>query len=129
MRLLLDEHFSPQIAESLRARGHDVRAVAASELSGLADRMVVSTARDQGRAVVTENIADFLAITVELAHVGAHHPGVILTTDRRFPRSRRGFGLLVEALDALLVAYPDPDALTDRVIWLDRPKSKADTAT
>ena len=118
MKLLLDEHFSPRIAEVLRARGHDVTAVAGSELAGLADRRLTAAARDDGRVLVTENVADFKAIAVELAHVGANHAGIVFTSPRRFPRSVDGIGRLVEALEAVLVAHPPEDALGDRVVWL-----------
>jgi hypothetical protein len=119
VKLLLDEHFSPRIAEILRAKGHDVSAVAQSGLVGLSDRQLASVARDDGRVLVTENVGDFQAIAGELAHVGAHHVGLIFTNPRRFPRSRSGIGRLVDALDVLLVAHPEDDGLIDRAVWLD----------
>ncbi len=118
MKLLLDEHFSPRIAEVLRGRGHDVTAVAGSALAGLADRRLIAAAREDGRVLVTENVTDFQAIAVELAHVGANHAGIVFTSPRRFPRSVDGIGRLVEGLDLLLVAYSDADAFVDRIVWL-----------
>ncbi len=119
MRLLLDEHYSPKIAEQLRADGHDVLSVVERGLAGTADRLLVAAARDDRRALVTENVADLLAIAVELAQIEGHHAGIILTNARRFPRSRDGIGRLVESLDRLLITYPDADAFVDRVVWLD----------
>jgi hypothetical protein len=121
VRLLLDEHYSPRIAERLREQGHDVTAVAASDKAGLADRPLLNAAREEGRALVTENVYDFIPITVELTHLEAHHPGIIFTNRHRFSRSRDGIGRLVDALDAILVAHPGDDALADRVVWLDAP--------
>lgn len=119
MNLLLDEHYSPRIAERLRARGHDVTAVVARpDLAGLTDQTLITVARDDGRALVTENVGDFMPIATELARIGRSHAGIILTNRHRFPRSRDGVGRLVEALDHLLVAHPSDDALNDRVIWL-----------
>ncbi len=118
MKLLLDEHFSPRVAEALRARGHDVVAVARSDLAGLADRQLLSAARDAGRVLVTENVADFLAIAGELARVGGAHAGIVFTNPRRFPRSIGGVGLLAETLEGLLVANPEENALADRIMWL-----------
>jgi hypothetical protein len=118
VKLLLDEHFSPRIAEALRARGDDVAAVAGSDLAGLADRQLVAAARDAGRVLVTENVTDFLAIAGELARVGAHHAGIVFTDPRRFPRSIGGVGRLVETLEGVVVAYPEENALADRVMWL-----------
>ena len=57
MRLLLDEHYSPLIAEHLRARGHDVTAVVAQpSLAGLADRTLILAARRDGRALLTGSL-------------------------------------------------------------------------
>jgi predicted nuclease of predicted toxin-antitoxin system len=119
VKLLLDEHYSPRIAEDLRAQGLDVTAVVQlSALRGLADRMLFTVARDSGRAVVTENVRDFIPIVTELARIGTSHSGLILTDSHRFPRSRDGMGRLTEALSVILVAHPQDEALRDRVIWL-----------
>ena len=119
MKLLLDEHYSPRIAEHLRAQGHDVTSVVEqSALAGLADRTLITVARRDGRALVTENVGDLMPIATELARIGTAHAGIILTNRHRFPRSRDGMGRLVEALRDLLVAHPQDDAFTDRVVWL-----------
>ena len=122
MRLLLDEHYSPRIAEHLHAQGHDVTAVVARpDLAGLADRTLITAARNDGRALVTENVADFMLIFTELARTETPHAGIILTNPHRFPRSRDGMGRLIEALHEILVAHPEDDAFTDRVVWLKPP--------
>ncbi len=70
MRLLLDEMYSPRLAEHLRARGHDVLAVAElAELIGRSDIEVARFARERGRMVVTENVADFWRLDT------GHHSG------------------------------------------------------
>jgi hypothetical protein len=119
VRLFLDEHFSPRIAELLRAGGHDVGSILERGLAGMADRLLIAAAHDEGRALVTENVADLLKIAVELAHLDAHHSGIILTNAHRFPRSQDGIGRLVRSLDRLLVTYPDANAFVDRVVWLE----------
>jgi hypothetical protein len=119
VKLLLDEHYSPQIAERLRAQGHDVTAVAAQPaLAGLADRALITAAHRDGRALLTENVGDFVLIATELGRTGTHHAGIILANPRRFRRSRNGMRRLVEALHDLLVAHPQDDAFTDRIAWL-----------
>ena len=119
MKLLLDEQYSPRIAEQLCARGHDVTAVVAQPaLAGLADWRLIAAAREDDRALLTENVGDFLPIAAELARTGMAHAGIILANGRRFPRSRDGMGRLVEALHDLLVAHLQDDALADRVVWL-----------
>ncbi len=119
MKLLLDEHYSPRIAEHLRAQGHDVTAVVAQPaLAGLADRNLIKAARRDGRALLTENVGDFMPIATELTRTGTPHAGIILANPHRFPRSRDGMGRLVEALHDLLVAHPQDDAFADRIVWL-----------
>jgi predicted nuclease of predicted toxin-antitoxin system len=119
VKLLLDEHYSPRIAEHLRARGHDVKAVAAQpDLAGLADRTLITAARRDGRALLTENAADFMPIVTELTRAGTPHAGIILANPHRFPRSRDSMGRLVEALHDLLVAHPQDEAFADRIAWL-----------
>ena len=121
MRLLLDEHFSPEIARQLRDRGHD--AVAAREVldaPGVSDRELLTLATSQRRAIVTENVADF----VELHRLGiitsTSHFGIVFTSPRQFPRTRRGIGRMVRALDMLLALQPSLGAMRDQTRWLDR---------
>ena len=118
MRLLVDEHYSPSIAQRLRARGHDAKAVAGQlALAGLSDWRLIAAAREESRALLTENVGDFLPIAAELARTGTPHGGIILANGRRFPRSRDGTGRLVEALHDLLTTHPE-DAFADRIVWL-----------
>lgn len=124
MRLLLDEHYSAVIAAELRGRGHDVRAVAERpDRSGLDDRSLLAAAAREGRAVVTENVRDFLALGREALRDGSGHPGLALVSPRAYPRSRRDLGSLVRALDDLLAACPAEDALVNQARWLAAPES------
>lgn len=119
MKLLLDEHYSPRIAEQLRARGHNVTAVVAQPaLAGLADRALITAARRDGRALLTENVGDFMPIATELARTATRHAGIILANPHRFPRSHDGMGRLVDALHEFLVAHPQDDEFADRIAWL-----------
>lgn len=119
MRLLLDEHFSPEIARQLRARGQDV--VAARELDhlhGLTDADLLAWAAAERRALVTENVVDFVELHRRSILRRQPHAGIVFTSPRRFPRTRRAIGRLVVALEALLVARPDSDALRGDAWWL-----------
>lgn len=121
MRLLLDEHFSPEIARQLRNRGHDVVAAREQlELHGLSDRELLAVATVEGRAVVTENVGDFVELHRRLILGHERHAGIIFTSGRQFPRSRRAIGRLVGALEALLAASPATDALVEQTWWLER---------
>ncbi len=117
LRLLLDEHFSPQIARQLRGRGHDI--VAARErtdLHGLPDHQLLAVATDERRAIVTENVADFAELHRQSVLGGEPHAGIIFTSPRGFPRTRRGIGRLVRALESLVMEGP-PD-LAGQTWWL-----------
>ena len=119
MRLLLDEHFSPEIARQLRDRGHDVIAARGRVASGRSDRDLLALAVLERRAIVTENVADFVelhraAITTRTAHFG-----IIFTSSHQFPRTRRAIGRMVRALNSLLAARPQTDALRDQTWWLE----------
>lgn len=111
-RLLLDEMFSPQIAQQLRQRGHDVLALVADpELRALADAEVYAWAAERGRRVVTENVKDVRVLVAD-----GYGAGVLFTSGRHFPRSKRSLGPLVDALDRWLAHAADgPRPLED---WL-----------
>ncbi len=106
--LLLDEMFSPAIARQLRERGHDVLAVAADpRLRALDDAKLYEWARANGRRLVTENVKDFRPLLRR--EEGEAGPGILLTSSRTFPRSRRSVGLLVAAIESWLCL---PDAVS-----------------
>lgn len=120
MRLLLDEHFSPEIARQLRDRGHDAVALRVLvEVHGLSDRDVMSLATSGRRAIVTENVADFVELHRAAVITQTMHFGLIFTSPRQFPRTRRAMGRLVRALEELLVAHPSVDGLQDQTWWLE----------
>lgn len=117
MKLLLDEMWPPEAAAQLRRRGHDVVAVAERpDLRTQEDEVIFAAAQDEDRAVVTENVADYRPIADSLLQHGRSHGGLILTTDRRFPRhDPRTLGRLIAALDALLSSATD---IRGREYWL-----------
>jgi predicted nuclease of predicted toxin-antitoxin system len=119
VRLLLDEHYSPKIAEQLRDRGHDVESVSErDDLRGLGDLELWNRASAERRALVTENVADLVRLVREAAAAGEPHFGVVFTSPATFARSAATVGLFVEALAALLGARPAEDALGGQVHWL-----------
>lgn len=61
---LIDEMFPPETATLLRDQyGHDALHVMQIGLGSAADADIARRARDDGRAVVTENMSDFAAET------------------------------------------------------------------
>ena len=116
MKLLLDEMMDPAVAAGLRARGHDVVAVSeVPALRGLSDPTILAAAGADDRVVVTEDRGDYRRLANARILADQPHPGLILTSNRRWPRgNRRTVGRLVRALDALLRS----DATIEGEHWL-----------
>ena len=104
MKLLLDEMYTAAVAGQLRERDHDVIAVAErADLRGTPDEDLLDWARTEDRALVTDNQRDFIPIHNHRIASGSDHRGLILTTNRRFPRGQPATtGKLVVALDEFL---------------------------
>jgi predicted nuclease of predicted toxin-antitoxin system len=117
VRLLLDEMFSPAIAAELRALGHDVIAVAdLSELRSKSDEEVYAWASAEQRLLLTENVKDFRPIRLRALQSGPPGCGLLFTSSRAFPRSRKNPGPLIRALHTWLNAGPPPPPVTES--WL-----------
>ena len=118
---------APSVAEELRRRGHDVLAVAADpDLRALTDEELLRLAAPggapavTGRRIVTENVKDFAPLLRRAEEAGVPTAGVLFTSSRRFPRSRRNPGPLIDALDAWLRQEGDPRSPEE---WLVPPNS------
>jgi hypothetical protein len=123
LRLLLDEHLSPEIARQLRDRGHDVLAVGErSGLRGRSDRAHFAAQPEEQRAIVTHDVGDYRPLLADAARQGRPTYGLVLVP-RRFSLRRDGIGRLVNALDALLSAHPELAAASSLggELWLDDP--------
>ncbi len=109
MKLLLDEMWTPRIAEALRRRGHNVVAVAErADLRTRPDSVIFERARAEGWAIFTEDAADFRELAAAAFEAGLEPPPLIFTSNRGWPRqSAHRIGRLVEALDALLSEQRD----------------------
>jgi predicted nuclease of predicted toxin-antitoxin system len=119
VKLVLDEHLSPEIARQLQGRGHDV--VTARELVTGRDRedaVLLAAATQAGRAVVTADVVDFIELHRAAVTSGRAHAGILLISGRRYPSSRTGIGRLESALEAFLLAHPAPNALEGQARWL-----------
>ncbi|HJZ00975.1 MAG TPA: DUF5615 family PIN-like protein [Streptosporangiaceae bacterium] len=101
--LLLDEMFSDDIPEQLRANGHDVISVVADPaLVGLPDDQVLAYASTQGRALVTANIKDFVPLDGRYRAAGQSHAGLILVSTKTFPQNRGFPSAITTSLVTLL---------------------------
>ena len=103
MKLLLDEHYSPDIARRLRATGHDVVSVKErKDLTGLPDAELLRRMADEKRTLLTNNVADFLALADQAILTDEGHGGLLFTSDRSMPRRKDAIGLFVRVLDTCL---------------------------
>ena len=118
MKLLLDEMLSPDIAEQLRERGHDVQAVAASEHAELDDSEVLAIARAQQRAVVTNNVRDFRPLHIAAVQPGGGGHYGMLFMSGSFRRRKADIDRIVAALESKLAAYPGLEDLANAEAWL-----------
>lgn len=106
-RLLLDEMFSPAIAAELRGFGHDVIAVAdRPDLRSKSDEEIFAWASTEKRWLLTENVKDFRPIMLRALQAGPPGCGLLFTSSRAFPRSRKNPGPLIKTLHAWLTAGP-----------------------
>jgi hypothetical protein len=121
-RLVMDEMFSPTIAGALRDQGDDVIAVPErGELRAMNDDEVFAWAISQGRWLLTENVKDFRPILLRALQADTNVTGILFTSSRSSPRSRKNPGPLIEAIHAWMVSgLPEPPLTED---WLLSPAS------
>jgi predicted nuclease of predicted toxin-antitoxin system len=116
-RLLLDEMFSPVIAAALRDLGHDVTAIAEQPaLRARTDEEVFAFAAARGQWLLTENVKDFQPILQQSRQAGTPTAGLLFTSSRAFPRSRKNPGPLIHAIHTWLTTGTPPPPLTED--WL-----------
>jgi hypothetical protein len=118
VRLLLDEHYANEIAEQLRAAGHDVDSVSGRGLKGLDDESLLALCDAEDLALLTNNVRDFVLLTRAWSAAGRGHAGLIFTSDARLPRHRERVGEYLRLLSVLLEANPSRRALANQVRWL-----------
>ncbi|MBW3605836.1 MAG: DUF5615 family PIN-like protein [Actinobacteria bacterium] len=118
MKLALDHHYSPTIAEQLRSRGHDVVAAQERGWGQEDDESLLTLCSGEDRALLTNNVGDFSVIARRWAAEGRSHAGLIFTSDASMPRHRDTVGRYVTALDHMHRTHAVDNALRDRIDWL-----------
>jgi hypothetical protein len=119
VKLLLDEMLTPVIAQQLRDLGHDVESVARHPArEALSDVEVMALARDERRAVVTNNLVDFRPLHHQAVTPGGDgHFGMVLMPGN-YRRTKGDIGRIVAALAAKLAEYPGETDLANGETWL-----------
>jgi hypothetical protein len=119
VKLLLAEMLSPLIAQELRSRGHDVLAVAGNrDYEGMSDPEVMTLARTEHRAIVTNNLRDFRPLHHEAIMPGsAGHYGMSFMPGH-YRRAKSDTGRIVAALQTVLAQYPGENDLANGETWL-----------
>ena len=110
---------APVIARELRARGHDVQAVAGHpEWEALSDAQVMTLARTERRVIVTNNVRDYRPLHVEaIVPGGQGHFGMIFMSGN-YRRTKSDIGRIIADLEAKLTQYPHDEDLVNAEEWL-----------
>jgi len=107
VKLLLDEMHTPGVVVQLTGESFDVVAVAAQPERGLSDEELLAHATTEQRALVTENITDFMPLATQWASQRKPHSGLIFTNPKRFNRATLAYpGNLITSLRNFLTDPP-----------------------
>lgn len=107
---------APGIADSLIDESFDVVAVAAEAgLRGISDQDLLTYATVHERALVTENVADFMPLATRWGGENKAHAGLVFTNPKRFNRATLAYpGNVIAALREFLT---DPPIAGQSWIW------------
>ncbi|MFP5232316.1 MAG: hypothetical protein ACLGQX_06750 [Acidobacteriota bacterium] len=122
LRLLLDEHLSPDVADGPRRRErnlivHALNAWENGNFLGLDDAAILREAAAQALTLVTYDRRTIPPLLKEWAESGQSHGGVIFVDEKTIPPS--DVGGLVKALAVLAKDGSEWD-WTDRICFLQR---------
>jgi len=130
MKLVLDEMWDHEIAVQLRGRGIDAIAATepehASRYRHVDDPVFFERAREDGRAIVTDNIGDYEPLRLDCERRGQRHHGVIYALSPAFDRHHGEaiVGLMVRALEQLVYTLPPAQGPADTAHWLQRARDR-----
>jgi predicted nuclease of predicted toxin-antitoxin system len=119
VKLLLDEMYSPEIAEQLRGLGHDViSAQERHELESSPDLDIFRMMQLEQRVIVTNDHRHLAPLANAALQAGETFHGIVFTADRSLPRSKRKIPAMVELLDESLNRHRHVEKLPSGIQWL-----------
>ena len=118
MRLALDHHYPATIAPALRANGLDAVSAHEQRWDRLSDTELLRYCAMNKRALLTNNVADFMVLAREWQLDRERHSDLICTSDRQWPRMKDMTGQFVNALTKLMETHQDDDSLSGTILWL-----------
>ena len=115
MKVYLDEDLSQSIAVILRRRGVDATSAHEIGTTQLGDRAQLEYATREGRAILTRNVVDFIALARDAIATNKDHAGIVLV-----PASFRGdeYQAIADAIVAALKPYPK--GLDSVILYVER---------
>ena len=122
LRLLLDEHLSPDVARGVAAQRPAcivlcLQDLGSEEWLGASDERLLSAACEPELTLVTYDQRTIVPLLRRLAEAGTPHAGVVLVNGRTI--AANDVGGLVRALIDLFDRH-GPEGLRDRVLYLSR---------
>lgn len=115
MKAALDRPYPIALARRLRELRYDVIALAERpETASWDDAAIASLLAGEGRALVAQNVGDWLPLA------GRLH-GLILVDRDRYPRTPLAMDKLIFSLDGLLGGLTGAESLPEDVRWLEPP--------
>ncbi|HUT34072.1 MAG TPA: DUF5615 family PIN-like protein [Planctomycetota bacterium] len=110
LRLLLDAHIHVRAAKILRLRGFDVISVWEIGRQALPDEAHVAWAAENGRCIITYNVAHFSRAHYRWLAEGGHHSGIAVC-------KQIGLREFLRRCHALLRTHT-PAMVRDQFLWL-----------
>ncbi len=122
LKLLLDEHLSPRIAEQFRTKWprsqiESVLFWQDGRFAGVPDEVLLTEAHEQGWTLVTYDLATIVPLLKSWGEQGIEHGGVILVDNHTL--AANDVGGLIQALGMVWTAEKNAD-WKNAVIYLSR---------
>ena len=115
MRFYLDEDLPDRVAAMLRELGLDAVPTRECGRDGRADDDQLQFAAEEGRTIVTQNRADFDALTAQFVAEGRSHAGVLLLPSSLSTSDYTGLATVIARYDH---EHPDgmPPSMVDYLV-------------